>query len=221
MQIPAFFLGFITLFIAINSADVNATTNYVIEENTDEKHQVESKEVKKANHPLGQLKQLTSLPLAKGPFKQRKYFTILKEPIVSSGEVYFDQQLGLIWQTTHPISSVLRLKKSGLYMQDAVSPEREVKGAGAITQVLMNALSGNVNALENEFSVQSSNQNGCIRLLPKGNVLANIMQSIDLCMIENKLNRIVLLEHSGNRTEIDINLSALTELPEAISAQLQ
>lgn len=216
MKISAVLLGFITLFIAINSADASATENDDIEKNL-----IESTEISKANISLDQLKQLTSLPLAQGTFEQRKYFTILKQPIVSTGEVYLDQTLGFVWQTQHPLSSVLRLKKSGLYMQDTVSPEREIKGAGTITQVLMNALSGNVSALENEFSFQPSKQKACISLLPKENLLANVMKAIDLCMVDNKLNSIVLFEHSGNRTEIDINLSALTKLPEAISAQLQ
>lgn len=216
MQSSAVFLGFIILLIAINSAEASATPNDAIENKP-----IESKEIQVKNNPLEQLKKLTSLPLANGTFEQRKYFTILKQPIVSMGDVYFDHNLGLVWQTHYPISSVLRLKKSGLYMQDAVSPEREVKGAGTITQVLMNALSGNVSALEDEFSFQPSKQSTCISLLPKENLLANVMQAIDLCIVDNKLNSIVLFEHSGNRTEIDINLSALTKLPEAISAQLQ
>jgi len=215
MKISAVFLGFIIVFITMNAADVIAIEQAAINNNS-----IGLKEVQTTG-PLEQLKQLISLPLAKGTFEQRKYFTVLKQPIVSTGELHFDQELGLIWQTHYPISSVLRLKKSGLYMQDAVSAEREVKGAGTMTQVLMNALSGNVRALENEFSFQSSTQSTCISLLPKENLLANIMQTIDLCMVDNKLSSIVLFEHSGNRTEIDINLSALNELPEAISAQLQ
>jgi len=216
MQVSAGLLGFFVFITAINSAGVNAG-----DRETKINSSKEAKTVQTADSPLAYLKQLTSLPLAQGRFEQRKFFTVLKKPIISTGEVYFDQGLGLIWQTNSPISSVLRLKKSGLYMQDVVSAEREVKGAGTITQVLMNALSGNVNALENEFSFKLSEQSGCISLLPKENLLANIMQAIDLCIIENKLSSIILFEHSGNRTEIDISLSALTKLPEAISAQLQ
>ncbi len=225
MKISAVFLGLIILIIATKSADAIATENDVIEKHTIEYDTTENNAigsaVQTANSPLAQLKKLTSLPLAQGNFEQRKYFTVLKHPIISTGEVYFDQELGLVWQTHYPISSVLRLKRSGLYMQDAVSAEREVKGAGTMTQVLMNALSGNVSALENEFSFKTSKQSGCISLLPKKNLLANIMQTIDLCIINSQLSRIVLFEHSGNRTEIDIDLVALTKLPEAISAQLQ
>lgn len=211
MKISAVFLGFILLFIAINSADASALENDDIKKNP----------IESTATSLKLLKKLTSIPLAQGTFEQRKYFTILKQPIVSTGEVYLDQTLGFVWQTQHPISSVLRFKKSGLYMQDAVSPEREVKGAGTITQVLMNALSGNISALENEFSFQSSTQSACISLFPQENLLENVMQTIDLCIVDNKLTSIVLFELSGNRTEIDINLLPLTKLPEAISAQLQ
>jgi len=119
------------------------------------------------------------------------------------------------------MSSVIRLKESGLFIKDAVSPEREVKGAGEITQVLMDALSGNVGALEKGFSFQTSINGSCISLIPKDELLARIMKTIDLCINGNKLDKIVLFEHSGNRTEIDVNLLALTKLPEAISAQLQ
>jgi hypothetical protein len=207
-------LGFILLCISINYANANGR---IATESTDNRP-IKTSTV---NTSLEQLNNLTSLPLAHGSFEQRKYFTVLKQPIVSTGEVYLDQALGFVWQTLYPISSVLRLKKSGLFMQDEVSSEREVKGAATITEVLMNALSGNVDALQNEFSFEPSIRNNCIRLLPKENLLANVMQAIDLCMVDNKLNGIVLFEHSGNRTEIDITLSALTKLPEAISAQLQ
>lgn len=206
-------LVFIFLLIVITSPNANG-----IETDSIDNRSIKTTTV---NTSLEQLNNLTSLPLAQGSFEQRKYFTILKQPIVSTGEVYLDQTLGFVWQTQYPITSVLRLKKSGLFMEDALSPEREVKGAATISQVLMNALSGNVSALQEEFSFESSTKNNCIRLLPKDNLLVNVMQAIDLCMVDNKLSGIVLFEHSGNRTEIDIMLSVLTKLPEAISAQLQ
>lgn len=205
-------LGGILVSFCITCADVSAKTSM------DKSTQVAVKEIP-AN--ITQLQQLTALPLAQGRFEQKKYFTILKNPIVSSGEVYFDQQLGLIWQTLQPISSVIRLKKSGLYIEDVLSGQRKVQGADTITQVLMNALSGNISALRLAFTVQSLKNNSCVSLLPKDNLLANVMKSIDLCIVENKLSKIVLFEHSGNRTEISLRLFALNKLPEAISAQLQ
>jgi hypothetical protein len=213
MHKPVGLLVFIFLLIVINSPSANGV----------ETDSIDNRSIKTTtvNTSLDQLNNLTSLPLAQGSFEQRKYFTILKQPIVSTGEVYLDQTLGFVWQTQYPITSVLRLKKSGLFMQDALSPEREVKGAATISQVLMNALSGNVSALQEEFSFEPSTKNNCIRLLPKDNLLVNVMQAVDLCMVDNKLSGIVLFEHSGNRTEIDIMLSVLTKLPEAISAQLQ
>jgi len=191
--------------------------------------------------PLALLSQFKPLTIASGTFVQNKYFTVLKNPVTSTGELYLDQSLGFVWHTSKPIASTLLLKEDGLYSIDHRQQQKKINNATPIATVLMSALSGDVTALENEFTLvekvlsepelgleleseleselsQETSGNVCLELTPKDAMIAKVMRVIELCGKET-VDHLVLYETSGNRTEIDINLTEVTELPEAIRAQ--
>jgi hypothetical protein len=67
-------------------------------------------------------------------------------------------------------------------------------------------------------------------LTPKDTQLASAIRSIELCSKQNDeeskssiydIEQIVLFEHSGNRTEIELTLSPQKMLPEVVRAQLK
>lgn len=184
------------------------------------------------NYPDEPLNQptLSTMPIASGSFVQRKYFKVLKHPIKSQGELYFDVSIGLLWQTEQPIYSALLLKKSGLFTENATGDSQELKGASAISQVLLNIMSGDSEQLAKNFTINASTIDHCLSLTPKLTQLAKIIDNVQLCHIDtpeknqqnlNDINHIVLHEHSGNRTEITLQLTPMTMLPEAVRARLQ
>lgn len=186
---------------------------------------------------------IITMPIAQGKFQQRKYFKILKQPIKSSGELYLEQGLGFLWQTNAPVFDQLLLKVDGFYHVDGVNPIKKMQGADVLAQVIMKAMLGNVNALADEFIIENQLSTQCIKLSPKDEGLSSIIAVIELCYSkmeaktsqpnqpvknkelkqrsEQKLEQIILREHSGNRTEIDVQLAQVKLLPEAIRAQLQ
>ena len=184
------------------------------------------------NYPDEPLNQptLSTMPIASGSFVQRKYFKVLKHPIKSQGELYFDVSIGLLWQTEQPIYSALLLKKSGLFTENGTGDSQELKGASAISQVLLNIMSGDSEQLAKNFTINASTIDHCLSLTPKLTQLATIIDNVQLCHIDtpeknqqnlNDINHIVLHEHSGNRTEITLQLTPMTMLPEAVRARLQ
>ena len=191
--------------------------------------------------PLALLSQFKPLTIASGTFVQNKYFTILKNPITSTGELYLDQALGFVWHTSKPIASTMILKDEGLFSIDHRQQQKQINNATPIATVLMSALSGDLAALESQFSLApvsltkvsstkgsstkslltktASSGQTCIELTPKDATIAKVMRVIELCG-NDTVEHLVLFETSGNRTEIAINLTAVDELPKAIREQL-
>ena len=181
--------------------------------------------------PLALLSQFKLLTIARGTFVQNKYFTILKNPITSTGELYLEQALGFVWHTSKPIASTMILKDDGLFSIDHRQQQKQINNATPIATVLMSALSGDLAALESQFSLAvtsltkapltntaSANQT-CIELTPKDATIAKVMRVIELCG-KDTVEHLVLFETSGNRTEIELSLTAVDELPKAIREQL-
>ncbi len=173
---------------------------------------------------------LNTKAIASGNFVQRKYFKILKHPIKSQGELYFDVDIGLLWLTKQPISSALLLKKSGLFTEDNSGVSKQIKGASAISRLLLSIMSGDNEKISENFIINNSQIELCLNLSPKLPQLAKLINRVQLCQATehdeknpflSEINHIVLHEHSGNRTEIDLQLETITALPEAVRARLQ
>jgi len=173
---------------------------------------------------------LRAMPIASGNFVQRKYFKVLKHPIKSQGELHFDVSIGLLWQTNTPLHSALLLKPSGLFTENSNGVSQELKGASAVSQILLSIMSGDSKKILQNFSVNDSDVEQCLSLTPTLTQLAKIIQTVQLCHLDNQstellqveaINHIVLHEHGGNRTEIDVQLTPIQVLPEAVRARLQ
>jgi hypothetical protein len=203
----------LALLLMVNTVSANASQSSVPQP-------VKNSQPLTVPQPLKDLSQFKPLPVATGTFVQNKYFTVLKNPITATGEFFFDNELGFIWQTNKPIYSALLLKQDGLYSVDHLQQVKRVKNAGSIAAVLMNAISGDLTALQSTFTLSQNNDNQCVQLTPKDDVIAKVMRMIELCGTET-VEHLVLFETSGNRTEIDVSLTAIDQLPEAMRAQLQ
>lgn len=162
--------------------------------------------------------------IAAGTFTQRKFFRVLKKPIISSGEFYFDTHIsGLLWQTKRPVESSLILKEKRLYQKNNQGQLSEIKAGANISQLLISIMSGKLQALEQLFDISVAAQQSCYELKPKTGELTQIFDLISMCnqLDDQRKSSLVLYEKQGNRTEIDIVISPLTTLPETIRAQLE
>lgn len=176
------------------------------------------------------LAQFKTLSIASGTFTQRKYFKILKQPIISRGDIHLAKGLGLVWQTNTPVFSRLLLKNNELYSDDGQQPSKKIIGGDALANVLMNAMTGNMKALKAQFTLDKSAKSNCVSLIPIDKQLAKVIDTVLLCgkvttnniqTPKRLLDQVILFEHAGNRTEIDLVLAEQNILSEAIRAQLQ
>lgn len=164
---------------------------------------------------------LNTVNVASGNFIQRKYFAVLKKPFISEGEIHIDNKLGMIWQTNQPIYSRMLLKHDGLFTENNFDSSKKVKGGEKIASTLMYAMIGSLSEVQQQFLIKKSLKNHCLELLPKNNTLSSTIRLIEICNGIN-INRVVtLFEHSGNRTEISLELTPKEQLTEAISALLK
>ena len=160
------------------------------------------------------------LDIASGTFVQKRYFKILSKPIVSEGQVFFDRNVGLIWQTISPVASTLTLKSDGLFTKSKISDKKQINSAKPLVDILMQAMSGNLEQLTQAFNITNLRSKECLKLTPIDNTFKAISSHIELCG-KQVIDSIVLTEISGNKTEITMQLQKVDALPEAISAQLQ
>ncbi len=174
---------------------------------------------------VGQSSELTfnseiqTMDVAIGHFKQQKYFKVLKHPITSTGRFFFDKKLGFIWQTNKPIYSAMLLKKGKLLSEDHLGNQEVIQGASALASVLVNVVSGDLDALYLQFDLRDNNQKYCLLLVPTQEIFKRIFKEITLCG-QHHIEQLTLYEHSGNYTKIDFSMSKVSELPEAIRARL-
>lgn len=164
---------------------------------------------------------LKQLNITKGTFVQKKYFKVLKNPIVSKGDVFYHQKYGFLWQTNTPVKSGLVFKQAKLFSYESDLTLKEIKGANTLAQVLMGALSGDLSTLKEEFILVKIAGSNCLKLTPINDKLIKIINTVELCHTDNLLDRIVLIDQSQNKTDINVLLSPINKLPEKISAQLQ
>ena len=172
-----------------------------------------------ANEP-GLNERFKLVEVASGSFVQHKHFKVLNHPIESRGEFYFDHKLGMIWKTTFPVTSTMLMKKGGLFITDRFNNTKKLPAAMPVAKIREQVLSGNIAAIKKEFNVKGSFDNVCMILEPKGSVLSQVFNKIELCG-QQALERLVLHENAGNRTEISVLLQEVEKLPEVVSAQLQ
>jgi len=158
--------------------------------------------------------------LISGTFEQNKFFKILKQPIKSSGDFYLDQKLGFYWQTVKPVNSAIFLKSGELMEKDHHGNVKSIAGGGTLALVLIKAISGDIDALKNEFELLKHQDNDCLGLKPKQEVLRQAITKIEICG-GLKPESIKLFESKGNKTEIQLIYHENAIMPEAIRAQLQ
>ncbi|SFC30368.1 LolA family protein [Pseudoalteromonas denitrificans] len=165
-------------------------------------------------------KNLMKPNLIAGTFEQNKFFKILTRPIKSSGDFYLDQKLGFYWQTIKPVNSAIFLKSGELMEKDHHGNIKSIVGGGTLASVLIKAISGDINALKNEFELLKHQGNDCLELKPKQEILRQAITKIDICG-GLKPESIKLFESKGNKTEIQLTYHENAIMPEAIRAQLQ
>ncbi len=160
---------------------------------------------------------------AQGLFTQARYLKVLKKPLISQGEFFFQADSGLAWLQKTPFASGLILTQGKLIQIDSenrrqvtqASDNQQASGLAQMMPALMSALlQGQLAPLTEQFSVHllQDEQAWQLGLIPLDPLLAKGIQGLVL-QGDMQINRLTLLNQNGDRSQINfeqINNTPLT-----------
>lgn len=159
---------------------------------------------------------LTSEPVVRGAFEQRKTVKGFRNPLVSSGEFVVSRQRGVLWRTLEPFASTLVVTRDRVLARQAdgsvarrlsASEEPAVR---AISETLFGVMSADLAALAERFQIDGElvGPSGWrLVLLPREPALARWVQRVEL-EGERFLRAVRLQEGSGDQTQIRLHRHA-------------
>lgn len=153
---------------------------------------------------------LTSEPVLRGAFEQRKTVKGFRHPLVSSGEFVVSRQRGVLWRTQQPYASTLVVTRDRVLARQAdgtvarrlsASEEPAVR---AISETLFGVMAADLVALDRRFEISGElvGPGGWrLVLLPREPALARWLQRVEL-EGDRFLRSVRLQEGSGDLTQI-------------------
>lgn len=88
----------------------------------------------------------------KGQFKVQRQIAVLPLPLESEGHFEYSKDNGIYWETLIPIASALHITENGVSV-DGV--QRHQLGVGQFAQALLDIFSGDIEGLEDNFSISA------------------------------------------------------------------
>lgn len=145
-----------------------------------------------------------------GEFVQRKFLTILPQPLQSSGQFAFQPDTGLEWETRQPLHSKLTFSAEGILQeqngQKTWLARADQPGVAVIGQIMTAILTRDWDTLEAFFTLDiapaDTSGQWTLMMTPKQSTLATVISRIALSG-DQHLRQMILLEQGGERTEID------------------
>lgn len=142
-----------------------------------------------------------------GNFEQRKFISVLPQPLLSTGHFELDDETGLEWLIIKPIESRLVFDSQGIRQnqqgQTVWQVSNEQPGIAVIGLILRAILSADWETLTAYFSIEGTQdkQRWTLALTPKDPFLQQVVTHITL-IGESNIETVNLFETSGDRTEI-------------------
>ena len=148
-----------------------------------------------------------SIRTLRARFVQRRSLELFAEELVSRGRFYFKRPDRFRWDVDEPIRVSMMVADGRILTKDGDAPQAHAVPLPVSAQEIAGLLTGSVEILRGLFDVQRSAPTTAgerLELRPLQPALARTVQAVtlDLAPRENYVQRIVLHEPSGDRTEI-------------------
>lgn len=158
--------------------------------------------------------------ILRGQFEQEKYFSIMKQPLKSTGTFTMDRQKGIWWHNNTPIPGDMIINDAGI-VQRSVSgtlqryASSQQPALNLMTDIIRQLVSGDWNQLSKHFEIiaTTTEEEWSATLTPKpGSLFDNYARSIEL-KGQAYVNFIAIYEKSEDKTRITFSqLSSDTQL---------
>ncbi|WP_264874411.1 LolA family protein [Vibrio agarivorans] len=147
-----------------------------------------------------------------GMYRQEKTISGLSQTLQSSGQYVIDADAGIVWGQEQPFEDLLVVKGGQLFnLSDGVLVAQDVpiNIVSLMTDVFSGLMSADTVNLERQFSLEylpegQSTEYWTVTLSPSSAPLNNVFELITISGQGGKLKQIILLERSGDRTEMTL-----------------
>jgi hypothetical protein len=151
--------------------------------------------------------------LVQGLFTQKKYLSILKQPVIISGEFQVRSLNELVWKQTDPIMVTYTVEDNQLYRSKDGYKREELSGfsegpAQLLLSTMIAAMAGEFEQLNKQFnlSLQLQDCDWLIKLNPANDELRKFIDYIELSG-NRYLKQMVIWELSGDKTQIELTIT--------------
>ncbi|OTG84740.1 outer membrane lipoprotein carrier protein LolA [Acinetobacter sp. ANC 4648] len=155
-------------------------------------------------------KQLSSTPIVRAQFQQKKKLASLNKTFVSNGSVVFSKQQGVIWQIQRPVQASLIVTPQKLVQktQRTFSQiEMSKSPYGSVATMFLQLMSGDETALAKNFNIVSAHYTANqwnMTLTPKSSLFKKLFVRIE-AQGQNFVDQIVITEKANNSTVIQFS----------------
>jgi outer membrane lipoprotein-sorting protein len=154
---------------------------------------------------VNQLSQHTAI---RANFTQQRQTPALTQPQTSSGQLLFVTGHGMLWQIQQPYQETLALTDKRTLRLDAdgrMQSIRNERGVGQISQMLQGMLTGQLDQVERQFTVQAKGTvaQWNLHFTPRQSRVAQVLRGIELDG-DTYLQRIRIDMQDGTQTDIQM-----------------
>ena len=171
--------------------------------------------------------QLDPAPVVRGQFEQEKTLAGFDLPLRSSGHFSFSRDHGVIWQIEQPFAATVVITAQRLRERDGDGPWRQTDSASqpavAMIHRLSQALMGaDLGQLRDHFALQAQTEaeHWQLQLNPLDGPMAEFLRQAQV-RGQTTVQQLILIEASGDRTEIRLQGEAAPGLSADEAALLQ
>jgi hypothetical protein len=151
------------------------------------------------------------IQLIEGSFSQSLQISVLKAPLLSSGEFHYQRGEGLIWHTTQPVDNKIHIDpKKGVVSIGAENNPHTIPGSKIIADIFLGLFSCDLGYLGKYFTIATGTERGhwSLRLTPKDPGMAERIEVIHMEGGEH-IDRVDIVETNGDRRELTFNVTVL------------
>ncbi len=170
--------------------------------------------------------QMDRHPLVRAEFVQSKQVAALKRPLLTSGQLLFSRQQGVLWQIEQPyrVSYLLAEDRVVEIAADGSRKERlarDLPGMAQVSRVFRAMLGGNTAELRNyfELQVQGDTSRWTLLLKPRQAQLAQFIEQLEI-RGGAFVSEVRILEAGGDVTQIRFRNNVAINTPNAAEQQL-
>lgn len=172
-------------------------------------------------------------------FTQTKSVKFLSQPIVSTGQMVYSTELGLIWEVKKPVWVKTIINDQGVFKSNARHGSKKVKDPQikVVASILTELLSSKLDRVESQFQVMDVVQNvqsghWSVTLQAKGVLIKKAISSITIKGIDNShhgtevsvagtaeklekntgIQHLVVVDAQGNETHISLSNQFISQL---------